>query len=142
MKNKETELNLNEEIELLISNLDKVKCDYVRILDKYSKKFSDADKKQQDILHYIEFKNMSSVAGFRLIKELKEVRKERRDAEDIVDLLNKLRQGFHLSAEIKGTAKMILDNKISNMKTRKYKERIYTENDLDNIANLPEYIEN
>ena len=140
MKNsQEVELKITEDINNLIEDLDNVKKLYKKILDEYSQKMSNVDSKQQDILHYVEFKNVNSVAGFRILKELQKVRRERRGVEDILELLNNIKQLFSLTNTI--TAKNILNNKIDAMKKRKYKERVYSESELDSIANLPEYIE-
>lgn len=140
MKNsQEVELKITEDINNLIEDLDNVKKLYKKILDEYSQKMSNVDSKQQDILHYVEFKNVNSVAGFRILKELQKVRRERRGVEDILELLNNIKQLFSLTNTI--TAKNILNNKIDAMKKRKYKERVYSESELDSIANLPEYVE-
>lgn len=140
MKNsQEVELKITEDINNLIEDLDNVKKLYKKILDEYSQKMSNVDSKQQDILHYVEFKNVNSVAGFRILKELQKVRRERRGVEDILELLNNIKQLFTLTNTI--TAKNILNNKIDAMKKRKYKERVYSESELDSIANLPEYVE-
>lgn len=135
----EVELKITEDINNLIEDLDNVKKLYKKILDEYSQKMSNVDSKQQDILHYVEFKNVNSVAGFRILKELQKVRRERRGVEDILELLNNIKQLFSLTNTI--TAKNILNNKIDAMKKRKYKERVYSESELDSIANLPEYVE-
>lgn len=135
----EVELKITEDINNLIEDLDNVKKLYKKILDEYSQKMSNVDSKQQDILHYVEFKNVNSVAGFRILKELQKVRRERRGVEDILELLNNIKQLFTLTNTI--TAKNILNNKIDAMKRRKYKERVYSESELDSIANLPEYVE-
>lgn len=135
----EVELKITEDINNLIEDLDNVKKLYKKILDEYSQKMSNVDSKQQDILHYVEFKNVNSVAGFRILKELQKVRRERRGVEDILELLNNIKQLFTLTNTI--TAKNILNNKIDAMKKRRYKERVYSESELDSIANLPEYVE-
>lgn len=83
-------MNLEEDVSVLVSNLKNIEGEYKKILNKYSEDFSEQDKKQQDILHYLEFNNLNSVAAYRLMKELKEVRLKRRTAEDTVNLLNNI----------------------------------------------------
>lgn len=83
-------MNLEEDVSVLVSNLKNIEGEYKKILNKYSEDFSEQDKKQQDILHYLEFNNLNSVAAYRLMKELKEVRLKRRIAEDTVSLLNNI----------------------------------------------------
>lgn len=133
MKNiKNRELILEEDIIELINEIDKVGNLFKSVLDKYSKNFSVADKKQQDLLHYIEFKDFSSVAGYRIMKELKKVRRERRMAEDNVDLLNKIGSQFLFTN--KKTAKIILQSKKDSVRTREYSTRYYSEKSLVEIS--------
>ena len=84
------ELELKEDISNLISNIRNIEEEYTKVLDKYAEDVSVADKKQEDILHYLEFNNLNTVAAYRLVKELQEVREERRKAKDNIDLLNRI----------------------------------------------------
>lgn len=131
-------MKLEEDISLFISNLKDVEKEYKIILGKYSKEFSEQDRKQQDILHYLEFNNLNSVAAYRLMKELKEVRLERRKAEDTVQLLMNLASKLKLNNNEANTS-VIINSKKQQMKMRRYKMRVYTEKQLKNIANLPVY---
>lgn len=141
MKNiKNRELILEEDIMELINEIDKVGNLFKSILDKYSKNFSVADKKQQDLLHYIEFKDFSSVAGYRIMKELKKVRRERRIAEDNVDLLNKIGSQFLFTN--KKTAKIILQSKKDSVRTREYSTRYYSEKSLVEISKKIKEVQN
>lgn len=141
MKNiKNRELILEEDITELINEIDKVGNLFKSVLDKYSKNFSVADKKQQDLLHYIEFKDFSSVAGYRIMKELKKVRRERRIAEDNVDLLNKIGSQFLFTN--KKTAKIILQSKKDSVRTREYSTRYYSEKSLVEISKKIKEVQN
>lgn len=141
MKNiKNRELILEEDIIELINEIDKVGNLFKSVLDKYSKNFSVADKKQQDLLHYIEFKDFSSVAGYRIMKELKKVRRERRIAEDNVDLLNKIGSQFLFTN--KKTAKIILQSKKDSVRTREYSTRYYSEKSLVEISKKIKEVQN
>lgn len=134
MKNNDLkELKLEKDILDLISEIDKVDILFKNVLNKYSKNFSNADKKQQDLLHYVEFKDFSSVAGYRILKELKKVRKERRTAEDNVDLLNRIGKQFCFTNS--KNVKDILNSKKQSVESRKYSTRYYSENTLKEIAN-------
>lgn len=131
-------MNLEEDVSLLISNLGNIEKEYNKVLDKYSEAFSEQDRKQQDILHYLEFNNLNSVATYRLMKELKEVRLERRKAEDIINLLNNL--ALRLKFNSKTTnANDIVEKRKKQLDNRKYQMRYYTEKQLKDIANLPIY---
>ena len=139
MENKLREnMNLEEDVSLLISNLGNIEKESNKVWDKYSEVFSEQDKKQQDILHYLEFNNLNSVATYRLMKELKEVRLERRKAEDIINLLNNL--ALRLKFNSKTTnANDIVEKRKKQLDNRKYQMRYYTEKQLKDIANLPIY---
>lgn len=131
--NNNKELNLEKDISDLILDLTKVKEDFKKVLNKYSQYFSNADKKQQDILHFIEFKKLSTVGSYRLLKELSKVRQERRVAEDNVEFLNKIGREFNfLNTK---SIKEILKSKNHSMKTRKYSTRYYNEQTLYGITN-------
>ena len=131
-------MNLEEDVSVLVSNLKNIEGEYKKILNKYSEDFSEQDKKQQDILHYLEFNNLNSVAAYRLMKELKEVRLKRRIAEDTVNLLNNIALQLKFNSKSMDTDKILKDRK-KQLDNRKYKMRIYTEKQLKNIANLPVY---
>ena len=139
MENKLREnMNLEEDVSLLISNLGNIEKEYNKVWDKYSEVFSEQDRKQQDILHYLEFNNLNSVATYRLMKELKEVRLERRKAEDIINLLNNL--ALRLKFNSKTTnANDIVEKRKKQLDNRKYQMKYYTEKQLKDIANLPIY---
>lgn len=131
-------MNLEEDVSVLVSNLKNIEGEYKKILNKYSEDFSEQDKKQQDILHYLEFNNLNSVAAYRLMKELKEVRLKRRTAEDTVNLLNNIALQLKFNSKSMDTDKILKDRK-KQLDNRKYKMRYYTEKQLKNIANLPVY---
>lgn len=128
------ELMENEDIKNLINNLQKVEKEFENILQKYSKGFSESDKKQQDILHYIEFKSLSSVGAYKLSKELQNVRKERRKIEDIVTLLNDISNSFKFNG--KNKISDIIKKREQTMKKRKYIPRCYEVSTLDNISTI------
>lgn len=136
--NKNSELELNQDISKLIGSINNLENEYKIMLKKYSDEFSVADKKQQDILHYIEFNNINSVAGYRLIKELQAVRQERRRAEDNVELLNAIALNLTLNNKDK-TVNATINNRKQKVKNRKYHMKIYKDGELTFIANTPLY---
>lgn len=87
-------LKLEEDVLDFLEHLKSVEKEYKNVLKKYSVDFGDNNKKEQDILHYIEFKELSAVGAYRLVKELSKVRKDRRKAEDTVQFLNRLGSDF------------------------------------------------
>lgn len=134
------ELELKEDISNLISNIRNIEEEYTKVLDKYAEDASVADKKQEDILHYLEFNNLNTVAAYRLVKELQEVRKERRKAKDNIDLLNKISLRLRFNNRDENVYK-ILESKEQQVRSRSYKTRYYSEKEIENIANLPIYKE-
>lgn len=134
------ELELKEDISNLISNIRNIEEEYTKVLDKYTEDASVADKKQEDILHYLEFNNLNTVAAYRLVKELQEVREERRKAKDNIDLLNRISLRLKFNNKDKSINK-ILESKEQQMRDRSYKMRYYSEKEIKNIANLPIYKE-
>lgn len=87
-------LKLEEDVLDFLEHLKSVEKEYKNVLKKYSVDFGNNNKKEQDILHYIEFKELSAVGAYRLVKELSKVRKDRRKAEDTVQFLNRLGSDF------------------------------------------------
>ena len=134
------ELELKEDISNLISNIRNIEEEYTKVLDKYAEDASVADKKQEDILHYLEFNNLNTVAAYRLVKELQEVRKERRKAKDNIDLLHKISLRLRFNNRDENVYK-ILESKEQQVRSRSYKTRYYSEKEIENIANLPIYKE-
>ena len=134
------ELELKEDISNLISNIKNIEEEYTKVLDKYAEDESVAAKKQEDILHYLEFNNLNTVAAYRLVKELQEVRKERRKAKDNIDLLNRISLRLKFNNKDKSINK-ILESKEQQIRDRIYKMKYYSEKEIKNIANLPIYKE-
>lgn len=116
-----------------MEHLKSLEKEYKNILKKYSVDFGNSNKKEQDILHYIEFKDLSAVGAYRLVRELSKVRKERRTAEDTVQFLNRIGSNFTFNND--KTIDGILNSKNKKMEIRTYHTKYYTENTLNNIVN-------
>ena len=75
-------MNIVEEIKEISDKLDEI--------DNYNsglgQQLSSIDKKQQDILHYVETKKLSAFGCYRLFKELKNVRLIRRKIKNDMEL--------------------------------------------------------
>ncbi len=126
-------LKLEEDVLDFLEHLKSVEKEYKNVLKKYSVDFGNNNKKEQDILHYIEFKELSAVGAYRLVKELSKVRKDRRKAEDTVQFLNRLGSDFTFNND--KTVDGILNSKNKKMKIRTYHTKYYTENTLNDIVN-------
>lgn len=125
---------VEDDILKLVNKLDEIQKEFNIVFKKYSEDFSTADKKQQDILHYIEFNNFSSVVGFRLSKELQDIRKERRKAEDSIEILRHLSLKYNL-CQNKNMSET-LKNKKEAMKKRIYKTRVYNEEKFTKLTRV------
>ena len=75
-------MNVIEEITDVVTKLDEID-DY---FDTLNNKLSDIDKKQQDILHYIEYNPIKMLLSYKTLKVLKQIRKERRKIKNDISL--------------------------------------------------------
>jgi hypothetical protein len=132
-KDEDKKLKLEEDVLDFLEHLKSLEKEYKNILKKYSVDFGNSNKKEQDILHYIEFKDLSAVGAYRLVRELSKVRKERRTAEDTVQFLNRIGSNFTFNND--KTIDGILNSKNKKMEIRTYHTKYYTENTLNNIVN-------
>jgi len=102
---------------------------YINTLeDKYIK----INQKQQDLLHLIENNKLKTNECYRVIKELHNVRLERRKIKNDMELANtfKLHKTQLLSISNREFLKSLLIKKQEQLVTSKYKNRIYTEDEL------------
>ncbi len=132
-KDEDKKLKLGKDVLDFLEHLKSLEKEYKNILKKYSVDFGNSNKKEQDILHYIEFKDLSAVGAYRLVRELSKVRKERRTAEDTVQFLNRIGSNFTFNND--KTIDGILNSKNKKMEIRTYHTKYYTENTLNDIVN-------
>lgn len=132
-KDEDKKLKLGKDVLDFLEHLKSLEKEYKNILKKYSVDFGNSNKKEQDILHYIEFKDLSVVGAYRLVRELSKVRKERRTAEDTVQFLNGIGSNFTFNND--KTIDGILNSKNKKMEIRTYHTKYYTENTLNDIVN-------
>jgi len=59
----------------------------------FSKKLSDIEKQEQDLLHYLENEKLSAVDLTRLVVTLRDIRKERREVKNMLALTTIFSQG-------------------------------------------------
>lgn len=96
--------------------------------DELNKKLSVVEQKQQDILHYIESKNLSSVSAFNAYKELKSIREERRKVKNEMVYISLIKDSL-FSKDIEKK----IQNQNKKVKNPYYGNRIYNQKTLDNI---------
>lgn len=121
-------IDILETIIVVIQYLDELE-NYINTLeDKYIK----INQKQQDLLHLIENNKLKTNECYRVIKELHKVRLERRKIKNDMELANtfKLHKTQLLSISNREFLKGLLTKKQEQLVTSKYKNRIYTEDEL------------
>ena len=121
-------IDILETIIVVIQYLDELE-NYINTLeDKYIK----INQKQQDLLHLIENNKLKTNECYRVIKELHKVRLERRKIKNDMELANtfKLHKTQLLSISNREFLKSLLIKKQEQLVTSKYKNRIYTEDEL------------
>ena len=121
-------IDILETIIVVIQYLDELE-NYINTLeDKYIK----INQKQQDLLHLIENNKLKTNECYRVIKELHKVRLERRKIKNDMELANtfRLHKTQLLSISNREFLKGLLTKKQEQLVTSKYKNRIYTEDEL------------
>ncbi|MBR6688776.1 MAG: hypothetical protein IKL68_02030 [Clostridia bacterium] len=63
-------------------------------LSELSSKQSEWDKKQDELLHYIENHNLDAIKSCKIIKQIKYVRAERRQVKNEIDVIRSLKDTF------------------------------------------------
>lgn len=96
------------------------------------------NQRQQDLLHLIENQTLSTNECYRIIKELKAVRIERRYVKNDIELANtfKAHKNQLLSIDNRNFLKKLLSTKKEQLLTSKYKNRVYTNQELEDIKNV------
>ncbi len=97
-------------------------------VEELKAKQSELDKKEQDILHKIEFCSFSACEGYKLCSLLKEVRNEKRNVKNNLDKLNLLTPLTDKSFKNKVTKTIsIIDKHNKKILKRTYRPRVYDE---------------
>lgn len=121
-------IDILETIIVVIQYLDELE-NYINTLED---KYIEINQKQQDLLHLIENNKLKTNECYRVIKELHKVRLERRKIKNDMELANtfKLHKTQLLSISNREFLKGLLTKKQEQLVTSKYKNRIYTEDEL------------
>lgn len=92
------------------------------LLNYYSEMVRETDMETNDLLHKIEFSNLSAVDGYRMYKQLHDVRIRRRTAKDNLDMLELfVKSGFTTSLVNLQTRSSELQ---ASLESRTYQPRI------------------
>ena len=117
---------LDNAIEIL-NNTDEYTSTLIEELSVY-------DKKTTDLLHFIENNNLNAAQSCKVIKEIKKIRQERRKVKNDMEISKVYKD--NINKLINKDSRNILMNKIHKTEKQlesKYQNRIYTEEDIQNI---------
>lgn len=93
------------------------------------------DYRISDLLHLIESEKLDTKACYRIVKELKNVRKDRRKIKNDMELSKTLNLNKLLNIENRQFLLAEL-NKTNNHLNNKYKNRIYTEEEIKELIGV------
>lgn len=127
-------INIKEKLEEASIILDEVE-NYGSSLEN---NLIEVNQKQQDLLHLIENNTLKTNECYRVIKELRNVRTERRRIKNDIELFNtfRLHKNQMLSIENRKFLKGLIDKKQEQLLNSKYKNRVYTNEELKNILGV------
>lgn len=123
-------INIIEELDNAIEILNRI--------DEYTNTLVDAlsnyDKMTTDLLHYIENNNLNAPQSCRLIKEIKRIRLERRKIKNDMELTKVYKDNINKLINIDNRSILMSKiHKIEKQLESEYQNRIYTQEDINNI---------
>lgn len=96
-----------------------------------------ADYRISDLLHLIEKDTLNTKACYRIVKELKKVRQERRKIKNDMEISKTLNLNLNKLLGIENRQFLLAElNKTNNHLKTKYKNRIYTEEELNELIGV------
>lgn len=109
--------NFTAAVDLLNDGMDHI----ISLIAHYNQELSKCDMMESDILHKIEFENISGFTAVQLCKKLKEIRIKRRECKDRMDFFKRIKDG--------GGMKLVetINQYSSNLENRSYSVRFLTE---------------
>lgn len=123
--------------------IDKVKeiSDLMNELQSYTNNLNSSlqavDFKISDLLHLIESEKLDTKACYRIVKELKNVRKDRRKIKNDMELSKTLNLNLNKLLNIENRQFLLAElNKTNNHLNNKYKNRIYTEEEIKELIGV------
>lgn len=123
-------MNLLVEIKEVVDKLDIIE-DYINSLND---KLLIEEKKQQDLLHYIENNKIGAFQSYRLVKKIKEMRTNRRKIKNDMELASTFATNKNKMLS-KTNRQFIMAELYKKEKSlgKKYTNRYYQENEIDNL---------
>ena len=126
-------MNVLEELKSAISILNKVD----EYKDSLVDKLSEQDKRLSDLEHYIEENKLSTNQCYRMIKEIKKQREIRRKIKNDYTILTNYENNINKLIN-HDSRRMLLEKvyKANKSLETKYKNRIYTEEELETLLGV------
>lgn len=126
-------MDILDHLVLATQELDMIEKYANTLEDKYIK----INQKRQDLLHLIENNKLKTNECYRVIKELRNVRLERRKIKNDMELSKtfQIHKNQILSINNREFLRNLLMKKQEQLITSKYKNRIYTEDELKELIN-------
>lgn len=123
--------------------IDKVRevSDLMNELQSYTNSLNSSlqavDYRISDLLHLIEKETLNTKGCYRVVKELKNVRKDRRKIKNDMELSKTLNLNLNKLLNIENRQFLLAElNKINNHLNNKYKNRIYTEDEIKELIGV------
>lgn len=123
-------INIACELDNSIKTLNKVD----EYIDTLVEELSNYDKRTTDLLHYIENNSLNAPQSCKIIKEIKKIRQERRKIKNDMELSKVYKD--NINKLVNADSRKILMTKIHKIEKQlesKYQNRIYTQEDIDNL---------
>lgn len=126
-------MNVLEELKSAINTLNKVD----EYKDSLVDKLSEQDKRLSDLEHYIEENKLSTNQCYRMIKEIKKQREIRRKIKNDYTILTNYENNINKLIN-HDNRRMLLEKvyKVNKSLETKYKNRIYTEEEINEILGV------
>lgn len=103
-------------------------------IDTLVNELSNYDKRTTDLLHYIENNNLNAPQSCRIVKELKKIRQERRKIKNDMEISKVYKDNINKLVNIDSRNMLMTKvHKTEKQLESEYQNRIYTQEDIDNI---------
>lgn len=123
-------MNIAYELDNGIQILNKVD----EYIDTLVEELSNYDKRTTDLLHYIENNNLNAPQSCKIIKEIKKIRQERRKIKNDMELSKVYKDNINKLVNIDSRNMLMTKiHKTEKQLESEYQNRIYTQEDIDNI---------
>lgn len=123
-------MNISYELDNAIQILNRVD----EYIDTLVEELSNYDKRTTDLLHYIENNNLNAPQSCKIIKEIKKIRQERRKIKNDMELSKVYKDNINKLVNIDSRNMLMTKvHKTEKQLESEYQNRIYTQEDIDNI---------